>query len=153
MNVRPVRESDYPALKELFCEYYAELDCEDDPLSLFDEYLLPDLKAALFEVLICETDEKPIGFVIFQIDDVINDWHFKEGAGDLRELYVARNFRGRGFGGELVRRAEERLKELGATEIYTLPVEECEAFFIKRGYADAGEYCGSLDNKVFAKKV
>jgi len=36
MTVRPIEKKDYSAFKELFCNYYAELDCEDDPLHLFD---------------------------------------------------------------------------------------------------------------------
>ncbi len=153
MNVRPVRESDYTALEKLFCGYYTELDCEDDPLHLFSEYLLPDLKAGLFEVGVAEVDGVVCGFVIFQIDDLLNDWNFKEGCGDVRELYVAPDFRRQGMGSALLAFAEKRLAKLGATEIYTLPVEEREKFFIGRGYADNGEYCPDADNKVFGKFI
>ena len=153
MTVRTVCENDFPAFKELFRDYYTELDCEDDPLSLFDEYLLPDLKAGLFEVAVCETEGKICGFVIFQIDDVINDWNFKEGCGDVRELFVAPYTRGNGVGSALLRFAEARLKDMGADEIYTLPTEESEAFFKKCGYEDTGEYCSEADNKVFGKLI
>ena len=152
MNVRPVRESDYTTLEKLFCDYYAELDCEDDPLHLFSEYLLPDLKAGLFEVGVAEADVV-CGFVIFQIDDLLNDWNFKEGCSDVRELYVAPSFRRQGIGSALLAFAEKRLAKLGATEVYTLPVEESEKFFIGRGYSDNGEYCPEADNKVFAKLI
>ena len=151
MSVRPVGISDYPAFKKLFCDYYAELDCEEDPLPLFDDYLLPDLKAGLFGAGVTEVDGEVGGSVIFQIDDLLNDWNFKEGAGDVRELYVAPAFRGRGLGTALLSYAENSLTSDGAREIYTLPVEECESFFIARGYADGGEYCADSDNKVFVK--
>lgn len=153
MTVRTLCENDVPAFKELFRAYYTELDCEENPLSLFDEYLLPDLKAGLFEVAVCETEDNICGFVIFQIDDVINDWNFKEGRGDVRELFVAAYARGNGAGSALLRYGEARLKDMGADEIYTLPTEESEAFFIKCGYEDTGEYCPEADNKVFGKLI
>lgn len=150
MTVRPIEKKDYSAFKELFCNYYAELDCEDDPLHLFDEYVLPDLEAGLFDVAVAD-DGLIAGFAVFQIDDIINDWNFKEGCGDLRELYVAPAFRNRGFGRKLLEFCENRLLQSGAAEIYTLPVEESESFFLKNGYADTGEYCADADNKVFGK--
>lgn len=159
MTVRPVCAADLPAFEKLFCDYYAELDCEEAPLPLFTNYLLPDFKAGLFEVGICEDDGAIVGtsvvsgFIIFQIDDLINDWNFKEGCGDVRELYVAPPFRRRGFGSALLKYAENRLAALGATEIYTLPLEENESFFASRGYADSGEYCAEADNKVFSKFI
>ena len=152
MKIRPACEADYSALRKLFCDYYTELACEESPLALFDDYLLPDLKEGLFEVAVCDLDGA-IGFVIFQIDDILNDWNFKEGCGDVRELYVAPPFRRQGFGAALLTYAENRLADMGAKEIYTLPVEECEAYFLKRGYADSGEYCGEADNKVFTKII
>lgn len=153
MNVRPINQSDYAAFEKLFCDYYKELDCEEEPLHLFSKYLLPDLKAGLFEAGVCEVGGVVCGFVIFQIDDILNDWNFKEGCGDVRELYVAPAFRNRGLGSALLSFAENRLSKLGATEVYTLPVEESEKFFADRGYADSGEYCAEADNKVFEKLI
>lgn len=156
MTVREITEKYFPAFEKLFCDYYAELDCEDDPLHLFKEYVLPDLKAGLFRtgVAIKESNNRGgeiVGFVIFQIDDVLNDWNFKEGCGDVRELYVIPSLRKKGIGRALLSFAEAALKADGASEIYTLPTEESERFFIKCGYADAGEYCAEADNKVFGK--
>ncbi|MDE6373891.1 MAG: GNAT family N-acetyltransferase [Clostridia bacterium] len=153
MKVRPIEENDCEAFKRLFADYYAELDCEDDPLHLFDEYVLPDLQARLFEVAVAECGNSVCGFAVYQIDDLINDWNFKEGCGDLRELFVSPAVRGRGLGRMLLGFCEQRLTELGATEIYTLPVEESENFFIKCGYSDTGEYCAEADNKVFGKSL
>lgn len=153
MTIRPVSDADYAALEKLFCDYYTELDCEDDPLHLFSEYLLPDFKAGLFEVGVAEVDGSVAGFVIFQIDDLLNDWNFKEGCGDVRELYVAPSFRRKGYGSALLSFAESRLAVLGASEIYTLPLEENEKFFAARGYLDSGEYCADADNKVFSKNL
>lgn len=151
-QVGAVLESDLSALKELFCAYYAELDCEDDPSPLVDDCLLPDLKAELLEVAVCR-DGDVCGFIIYQIDDVINDWNFKEGCGDVRELFVLKEKRGNGAGMALLRFAEKRLKDMNAREVYLLPTEESEKFFLKCGYSDSGEYCPEMDNKVFSKAM
>ena len=153
MNVRPIQISDYPAFKKLFCDYYTELDCEEDPLLLFDDYLLPDLKAGHYGLGIAEVDGDVAGFIIFQIDDILNDWNFKEGSGDVRELYVAPPFRRQGAGTALLRFAETSLASSGASQVYTLPVEESESFFTASGYVDSGEYCADADNKVFCKNM
>lgn len=151
MTVREISNADLSAFEKLFCDYYSELDCEDDPLHLFNEYVAPDLKAELFRVGVAVEDGEVVGFVIFQIDDVINDWNFKEGCGDVREIYVAPAQRKKGLGRALLQYAEAELNLSGADEIYTLPVEESEKFFLKCGYADTGEYCAEADNKVFGK--
>lgn len=151
MTIRNVKDADYPALEKLFCDYYAELDCEDDALPLFNESLAPDSKAGLLSVAVAETGEKLCGFVIFQIDDVINDWCYAEGKGDIREIYVAPEHRRNEVGTSLLRFAENALKSDGAEEVCLLPTDESEKFFISCGYNDIGEYCAELDCKVFGK--
>ncbi len=134
------------AFEKLFTDYYTELGCDDDCAHLLSEYVLPDFEARLLQIYLCK-DEDVCGFIIFQRDDIDNDWNFKEGWGDIRELYVSQGSRKKGFGKALVRFAEG---ELGG-KIYTLPTEESEPFFMKCGYSDSGEYCAELDNKVFTK--
>lgn len=151
MTIRNVKESDLPALKKLFSDYFTELDCDDDPLHLFDEYVLPDLKANLLSVAVADGGESISGFIIFQIDDVINDWCFEEGKGDIREIYVAPESRRQGVGTSLLAFAENALKADGAKEVYLLPTDESEKFFNYSGYCDIGEYCAELDCKVFGK--
>ena len=71
----------------------------------------------------------------------------------MREIYVAPAFRRLRLGSGMLEFAEAALKADGADAVYSLPVEESEAFFLNRGYADTGEYCNGLDNKVFGKKL
>ena len=153
MQIKCVTDKDLSRLKTLFCEYYRELDCEDDPEELFDTLVSDDLKNGLISAAAAFDGDALIGFVIYQIDDVINDWCFKDGCGDIRELFVAPSLRKSGIGSALVAFAESQLKAEGAAEVYLLPTEQSEKFFIKLGYADDGEYCAELDNKVFAKIV
>lgn len=142
----------FSEFEELFSLYYNELDCEDDPKHLFIEYVAPDLKAGLFNAAAAICDGRAIGFVIYQIDDVLNDWNFKDGWGDVRELYVLPPYRKRGAGKALTEHALFSLKRQGAENIYLLPTEESEKFFIDCGFADSGEYCAEADCKVFLRK-
>lgn len=151
MQIKRVTEKDFPQLKALFCEYYRELDCEDDPEEIFDGLVADDLKSGLISAAAAFDGNALVGFIIYQIDDILNDWCFKDGCGDIRELFVAPSSRGSGFGGALVAFAEKELKSERADKVYLLPTEESEKFFIKLGFADNGEYCAELDNKVFEK--
>ena len=51
------------------------------------ETCLPFL-AGLIKIDILKDGETHAGFVIYQNDDIDNEWHFKEGWGDIREIYV-----------------------------------------------------------------
>lgn len=152
MIIREAAEGDEKALRTLFCDYYEELDCGEDPLHLFDEYLLPDLKAKLLKVAVAEVDGKICGFAVYQTDDVLNDWNFMEGYGDLREIFVIPTERKKGAGKELAAYAEKDLKKEGAQKIYTLPTAEAESFFIKCGFCDSGKFCEETESKVFIKE-
>lgn len=151
MQIKRVTEKDFPQIKALFCEYYRELDCEDDPAEIFDGLVADDLKNCLISAAAAFDGETMVGFIIYQVDDVINDWCFKDGCGDIRELFVTPSSRKSGIGSALVTFAESQLKAEGADGVYLLPTEESEKFFIRLGYADCGEYCAELDNKVFEK--
>ncbi|MGN0805378.1 MAG: GNAT family N-acetyltransferase [Candidatus Coproplasma sp.] len=153
MPIRNIREGDFEGLRKLFLDYYEELDCEDDADELYEEYLIPDLKADLLSVAVWEEYGKLRAFIIYQIDDIINDWNFKEGFGDLREIYVIPSYRKKGIGKSLINYAENALKASGVKNLYVLPTEESEPFFIKCGYADLGDYCPEIDNKVFEKNL
>lgn len=152
-EIHNIREKDYDNFEKAFCAYYAELGCEDDALHLFAEYVLPDLKAGLFGVAVASDGESVTGFVIFQIDDVVNDWCYKDGWGDVRELYVSPNDRRKGLGTELLSYAESELKASGAENAYCTPTEEAETFFIGRGYSDGGEICDETGGKLLVKKL
>lgn len=153
MLIRLIEEKDYEQFEELFIAYYEELGCEDEPCHLFDEYVLPDLKENLFSVAVTEEDEKLIGFVIYQIDTPENEWCFKEGYGDIREIYISPSLRNTGVGSKLLTFAENRLTQNGVKATYVLPTEETENFFTANGYGDNGDYCAELDNKVFEKTL
>lgn len=151
MNISALEKKDYAAFRLLFAAYYEELDCEDDPLHLLDEYIIPDYEEGLLHIAVSGNGQRLTAFIIYQTDDPVNDWCFKDGCGDIREIYVLKEERRKGTGSALVKFAEVGLEAEGASGIYTLPTEDAEAFFTSLGYSDCGEYCEELDNKVFMK--
>lgn len=153
MTIRYIGDKDLPSFKKLFCDYYKELDCDDEPLPLFDDCIAPDFKAHLLNAAATVDGGEVCAFVIFQIDDVINDWCFAEGKGDVREIFVKKDKRRKGVGRALLNFAESELRKAGANDVYLLPTDETESFFISCGYGDIGEYCAELDCKVFGKSL
>ena len=153
MLIREIQEKDFNEFEELFCAYYEELGCEDEPYHLFDEYVLPDLKENLFSAAVAVDGETLWGFIIYQTDAPENEWCFRDGDGDIREIYVTPTHRKRGVGKQLLAFAENELSLGGVKCIYLLPTEENENFFIGCGYKDLGDYCAELDNKVFEKAL
>lgn len=151
MTIKKLEDADFSKFEKLFCDYYSELDCEEDAAHLLSEYIAPDLKANLLSVAAAYDGDAVRGFAIYQIDDVINDWCYQEGKGDIREIYVSPDSRGKGLGKALMAFAENALNADGAKQVYTLPTDESEKFFIACGYCDIGEYCAELDSKVFGK--
>lgn len=151
IQVSPLRDVTKKNFEKLFADYYTELGCDDDASHLLGEYVIPDALAGLCRIdIICDGDECA-GFAIYQIDDIDNDWNFKEGWGDIREIYIAPTFRKKGLGKFLLYTAEMKLKESGAKRAYCLPAEGTQGFFTACGYASSDEYCEELDCPVFVK--
>lgn len=150
MKIAPYSKKLYRDFFKLFSDYYNELECDEDIEQLLTDYVLPDCAAELLRIDLALEGGEAVGFVIYQTDGIENDWNFKEGWGDIRELFVAKNRRKSGIGRALLQNAE---KNLNAKNIYLLPEEGAEGFFIKCGYADGGDYNSELDCKVFEKRI
>ena len=126
ITVSPVSDKTQSQFEKLFTQYYGELGCEDDVPHLLSEYVLPDLKAGLISADILFDGENFIGFIIYQLDDIDNEWCHREGWGDIREIFVLPQNRGQGLGKFLILTAEFRLKERGVNKSYCLPAEGTE---------------------------
>lgn len=151
IKITPLDDARRDEFAKLFGQYYAELDCADDAAQLIDEYIIPALLAGLIRIDLLFDGETLSGFVIYQIDDIDNDWNLKEGWGDVREIYVIPSARRKGLGKFLLYTAEMKLKESGARSSYCLPCDGAIAFFAACGYVDGGCYCEALDCPVFEK--
>lgn len=150
IELHPLNDRTEDRFRRLFTEYYDELDCGEDCAHLVDEYIIPDLKAGLLRIYLAFEGECT-GFVIFQRDEIDNDWNFMEGWGDIREIYVIPSRRRMGTGRFLLYTAELMLKESGSERVYALPTPESEEFFLSCGYKKTERYCPETENYVFEK--
>lgn len=151
LHVAPLRDDTREIFIKLFKDYYEELGCEDDAQHLADEYVLPDMLAGLLHVDILDDGGEYAGFIIYQRDDIDNEWCFREGWGDVREIYVAPSFRRQGLGKFLLYTAEMKLKEAGAVRCYCLPCNSAADFFAACGYEKTDEYDDEFDGFVYEK--
>ena len=138
--------------KRLFTEYYSELDCGEDIAHLLDEYILPDFEAGLIKIAIAFDGGDAVGFIIYQIDDIDNEWNYKEGWGDIREIFVVPSHRRRGFARALIDEAEAHLRNTGAEKAYCLPCGSAIPLFTACGYKNTANYDEEFDCFVFEKK-
>ncbi|MDE6441861.1 MAG: GNAT family N-acetyltransferase [Clostridia bacterium] len=153
IKASPLTDKTKEQFYKLFEDYYKELDCADDTAHLLDEYILPDLLAGLISIDILHDGNAYVGFVIYQIDDITNDWNLKEGCGDIREIYIAPEARKKGYGKFLLYAAELKLFESGAKSVYCLPYESAVPFFVHCGYSDSQEYNEDLDCFIYDKEL
>ena len=151
LQVSPLRDDLKDKFAEMFETYYKELGCDEDCRHLVEEYIIPDLLSGLLKIDILRSDGESAGFVIYQRDESANDWNFKEGWGDVREIYIARAYRGKGAGKFLLYTAEMQLKDSGVPRAYCLPNLAAESFFKACGYKKTEEYCAELDSFVYEK--
>ena len=151
LKISPLSDLTKKEFEVLFSSYYTELGCDDDTGHLIEEYILPDLLAGLLHIDILQDGETFAGFVIYQTDDIGNEWNFKEGWGDIRELYIIPSHRRQGLGRFLLYTAEMKLRESGTNRAYCLPSEESEKFFSACGYKRTEGYNAELDSIVYEK--
>lgn len=151
LKISPLTDLTKKEFCTLFSSYYEELGCDDDVEHLIEEYILPDLLSGLLSIDILQDGETYAGFVIYQTDDIDNEWNFKEGWGDIRELYIIPSHRRQGLGRFLLYTAEMKLRESGTNKAYCLPSEESESFFVSCGYKRTEDYNAELDSIVYEK--
>ncbi len=151
ITVSPLKNDTQKEFERLFTSYYEELGCDDDIPHLLEEYVIPDLKAGLLSIDILKEGDVFAGFVIYQTDEINNEWNFKEGWGDIREIYVIPSLRRQGLGKFLLYTAEMKLREAGTEKSYCLPSENAEEFFAACGYSKANAYSEELDCFVYEK--
>lgn len=151
IEVCALKEDNLDAFNRLFTDYYKELDCDEDAEHLLKEYVVPDYISGMYKIDVLLSDGKACGFVVYQIDDIDNEWNLKEGCGDIREIYVAPAERKQGFGKFLLYTAEMKMKESGAKISYLLPYDKAEPFFTACGYKKTEVYYPDFDCFLFEK--
>ncbi|MDE7305816.1 MAG: GNAT family N-acetyltransferase [Clostridia bacterium] len=145
LHALPLRDEAQNVFKKLFKDYYQELGCDEDCDHLLNEFILPDLIAGLFKIDMLKDGDEYVGFVAYQIDEMGGEWSFKEGWGDIREIYIAPSSRRKGYGKFLLYTAEMKLNESGAKKAYCLPCEGASSFFTACGYKKTDDYNDEVD--------
>ena len=151
LHLSPLCDKTQEEFKKLFTDYYTELGCDENIPHLLDEYIIPDLLAGLICIELLKDGEIFAGFIIYQVDDIGNDWNVREGWGDIREIYVIPSLRRSGLGKFMLYTAEMKLREDGINKSYCLPNDEAESFFTHCGYVRGNLYNEELDCFVYEK--
>ena len=151
LHISPLCDKTQKNFEKLFTDYYTELDCGENIPHLLQEYIIPDLMAGRIRIELLTDGETDAGFIIYQTDDIGNDWNLREGWGDVREIYVIPALRRKGYGRFLLYTAEMKLREGGTDKAYCLPGDEAESFFIACGYAKSNLYNEDLDCFLYEK--
>lgn len=144
ISVKPLTDEGKTQFEKLFSKYYSELDCGENVKHLVDEYILPDLLAGLIRIELLKDGDTYAGFVIYQKDDIDNEWNFKEGWGGVREIYVIPSKRRKGYGKFLLYTAELKMRESGLDRAYCLPCDGAEKFLKRAATKKAASTAKSL---------
>jgi ribosomal protein S18 acetylase RimI-like enzyme len=125
LRVRPFHEADQPSVVALWSEVFADDPPRNDPRAVIERKLR--VQRELF--LVCEFENEIVGTVIAGFDGY---------RGWVYHLAVQPRHRRRGFGRELMREAERRLKALGCPKL-NLQVRSSNAgviaFYERLGYS------------------
>lgn len=137
IEVRPVTPEEYDAVGELTVAAY-----RDDGFVTTGPYLdvLRDTagRAAATEVVVAVDDGELLGTVTLVAPDATEEWreHYRDGAGTIRMLAVAKAARGRGAGTVLARWCVDEARRRGWRELTLLTQPEMDV--AQRIYAGLG---------------
>lgn len=135
--------------KKAFKVYFAELGITiKDWDALFQE--INAEKGNIAYIRIDENNEV-MGFIQFRVE-VLTNWFFQESVGFIREFWIKNNYRNKGFGSELLAKAEAYFLEQGIRKTI-LTSDTAEAFYIKHGYMKDSSYQAKNEDNVYIKII
>lgn len=136
MELRSV--TDYEVFLSLLIPYYREGEDAETPreeLEAFARYLYGLLEQGTISGGILY-GAKPVGFALWALDTDELPFSNKPGWGTILEIGILPDFRGKGYGGQLVSLAESCL---GDGPKYICAYGPAENFWKKCGYRESGE--------------
>ena len=147
MNVRI--GIDYVRFHHLLTAYYREGEDADTPQEQLDSFIryLYDLMEKGVISGAAAWEQEPVGFVLWAMDCEELPFSNKPGYGTVLEIGILPEFRGKGYGGQLVAFAESKL---GPVKKYICAYGPAEAFWKKCGYAESGQIAEN-GLKIFVK--
>ena len=152
MEIRSFTDSDFDAFAQMvgvyFIEDLKETLYNNPPVGMCNT-MIQSVKDGITHLDIMHIDDTPIGFIMYQVDSPKSDWCEKEGYGFIREMYIRKDYRKKGYGKILATHAEGELKKLSVPHIYL--TSSNDAFWVSIGYASTGEICEKNNNHVLIK--
>ena len=138
-------------LKELYID--SEITITDDLIEQAYIESISDLEGEFKHwIYICYDDNIPIGFGIAQVDNVGGNWCLKPGYGMIREFYIEKHSRRKGYGSELYKFIEDILRREEVSKIYlTTDSMEGIEFWDRQGYSFTGEICPLNNSGIYEK--
>ncbi len=107
-----------------------------------------DIKAHNIQIILLYLKRNPIGFSMFQIDTKENPWCLHEGAGGIREFYVALKYRNQAYGRYLFNLTKQYFIRRNITEIY-LTCDDVGDFWKKLGFVATGRIIKENDSEEY----
>lgn len=132
-----------------FKEYFVELGIKvSDWNSLWEEMNSDKDNLAYVKV---NNSGKTIGFIQFKAIELSNSF-FSEKYGFIREFWIAKEYRSKGFGTRLLNSCELYFKEKGISQI-VLTTDTAEEFYISKGYSVNPNIVAKNDLIVMTKAI
>ena len=163
INLQPLNNKYADEFANIFAYYFIK-ELKND-LVIYDEefvkerlikpFIFEQYKNKIINIDIALIENKIKGFIVYQIDSRKSDWNEREGHGFIREFYVDKDFRRQGIGTQLLKNAENKLKEMGAENIYLTSSDKyyVQDFYFKNGYMNENKASPQNNNEYFSKEL
>lgn len=154
-EIGAIKESDYESFVNMFNSYFLDDFKIEVEYSKIQEICLGIMESTKQQVVyldLMKINNKPIGFIIYQIDSPESDWCQKDGFGFIKEIYIAKGLRNQGLGKLLVAHAEQSLKGKNVEQIY-LTSDDSGLFWNQCGYKITHEKGYRNEDPIYIKKV
>ena len=138
MEFLDIQDVSYDIFHGLLNEYYREGEDADTPqaeIEAFIKYLHELCHSGKISGAVC-VDEKPVGFVLWNLDVADGAFSNKPGFGTILEIGVSGSARKAGIGRKLVELAESRMD---TDRFYICAYGQAQDFWSRCGYAPSGE--------------
>lgn len=152
MNIIHYDQSIQHQFETMLVDYFGELESgipEHIIRGRLLDLLLGLRQKDILHIAIATENGTPVGFSLYQIDTPESDWCKKEGWGCIREFYIAKAYRRKGFGTALAAFSERHLRKLGVKQLY-LTADTAVPFWERCGYRNTYELC-SNDLEIMTK--
>lgn len=132
MEHRFIEDHFDPNFQKLFKAYFNELGVKVENWNELFEEMNDCIKKYNLLTLLISYEEKVVGFIMFQKDELTN-WFFKKSFGFIREFYIDTEYRGKGYGTILIEIALGWFKKEGIRKVI-LTSDTANQFYLKCGF-------------------